>query len=208
MRPGHGASMTSAPASPAAHRAPSGRTTLASMPKYGLVATPGLPAVPPGKDVSTMPPVSDCQNVSTIGVRPRPTTPCSHAHASGLMGSPTEPMTRSADRSCAATGAGPKGMSARVAVGEMYSAVARWRAAVAHTRSGAGCVGVPSVMTTCAPARSGPYVVYVCPVTHPQSARLRKVVGPGGPPGRAGPGGVPPGRASKTCVKVWCAYTM
>ena len=53
-----------------------------------------------GSGVIMMPPVSVCHQVSTIGQRRPPITRWYHIQASGLMGSPTVPSTRSDDRSC------------------------------------------------------------------------------------------------------------
>jgi hypothetical protein len=45
-------------------------------------------------------PVSVCHHVSTIGQRSPPMCSWYQIHASGLIGSPTEPSRRSDDRSC------------------------------------------------------------------------------------------------------------
>ena len=45
-------------------------------------------------------PVSVCHHVSTIGQRPPPMCSWYQTHASGLIGSPTEPSNRSDERSC------------------------------------------------------------------------------------------------------------
>lgn len=50
--------------------------------------------------------VSVCQNVSTTGHLPWPTASWSQCHASGLMGSPTEPRTFRLDRSYLETSKG------------------------------------------------------------------------------------------------------
>ena len=70
-----------------------------------------------GSGVSTCPPVSVCQYVSTTEHRCSPTTLWYHFHASGLMGSPTEPRTRRDDRSYLRTSSLPYRMRARMAVG-------------------------------------------------------------------------------------------
>ena len=44
-----------------------------------------------------------------------------HIHASGLMGSPTVPSTRSVDRSWAVGSAVPHFMNVRMAVGAVYN---------------------------------------------------------------------------------------
>ena len=67
----------------------------------GIVISPlpGVTATKPGSGVITWPPVSVCQNVSTMGQRSPPTFRWYHIHASGLIGSPTVPSTRNDDRS-------------------------------------------------------------------------------------------------------------
>ena len=97
--------------------APARSRSCGTTPKKGSVAAPGLVGVAPGSGVIMMPPVSVCQKVSTMAQRPLPTTAWYQRHASGLMGSPTDPSTRSELRSCFSTGAAPKRMSARMAVG-------------------------------------------------------------------------------------------
>ena len=64
-----------------------------------------------------MPPVSVCHHVSTIGQRSPPMYFQYHTHASGLIGSPTDPSSRSEDRSCPAGSRGPDLMNARISVG-------------------------------------------------------------------------------------------
>lgn len=96
---------------------PSLSRSTTSTPKKGSVAEPGFVGVAPGSGVMMCPPVSVCQNVSTTAQRPPPTTEWYHRHASGLMGSPTDPNTRRELKSCLRTGASPKRMSARMAVG-------------------------------------------------------------------------------------------
>ena len=76
-------------------------TTSALMPGSGLVALPGLVGIAPGSGEIMIAPVSVCHQVSTIGQRPPPMTLWYHIHASGLIGSPTVPSSRSDDRSCA-----------------------------------------------------------------------------------------------------------
>src|SRR5271169_4143504 len=97
---GHGFSITRKPPSFGAHGAPSLRTTLAAMPGSGRVAEPGLVGVAPGSGEIMIAPVSVCHQVSTIGQRSPPISLRYHIHASGLIGSPTEPSSRSDDRSC------------------------------------------------------------------------------------------------------------
>ena len=86
-------------------------------PKNGTVAEPGLVAMAPGSDVIMMPPVSVCHHVSTIGHRPSPTTSLYHLQASGLMGSPTLPKTRSEERDVLVTKESPCCIKALIAVG-------------------------------------------------------------------------------------------
>src|SRR3954469_1180994 len=77
---------------------PSLVTTAASMPGRGSVALPGFVAVAPGSGLIMIAPVSVCHQVSTIGQRPPPITRWYHIHASGLIGSPTEPSNHTRDR--------------------------------------------------------------------------------------------------------------
>ena len=97
---------------------PSPSTSSGLTPKKGRVAEPGLRSVAPGSGVIMMPPVSVCHQVSTIGQRlPSPTTLKYHSQASGLIGSPTEPSTRSDLREVFFTWLSPAPISARSAVG-------------------------------------------------------------------------------------------
>ncbi len=96
---------------------PSRLTTCGSTPKNGMAQLPGLAAVMPGSGVIMIAPVSVCHQVSTIGQRPPPITVWYHIHASGLIGSPTLPSSRSEDRSCFFTSASPQRTKARMAVG-------------------------------------------------------------------------------------------
>src|SRR5258708_6304384 len=109
--------MTRTPPSFTAHGVPSLWTTSAATPGSGLVAEPGLVGVAPGSGEIMIAPVSVCHHVSTIGQRSPPITLRYHIHASGLIGSPTEPSKRSDDRSCLAGHASPQRMNARIAVG-------------------------------------------------------------------------------------------
>ena len=83
----------------------------------GSVHEPGLVGVAPGRGVSMCPPVSVCHQVSTMGQRSFPMTRWYHIHASGLIGSPTVPSTRSDERSCLRACSSPHFMNARIAVG-------------------------------------------------------------------------------------------
>ena len=62
-------------------------------------------------------PVSVCHHVSTMGQRPPPIVLWYQIHASGLIGSPTDPRRRSDERSCFAGHSSPARMNARIAVG-------------------------------------------------------------------------------------------
>src|SRR5579863_9451446 len=90
------------------------------MPGKGVIAAPGLVEVMPGRGVIMIPPVSVCHQVSTIGQRLPPMCSRYHIQASGLIGSPTEPSTRSEDRSCLAGMSSPHFMKVRIAVGAVY----------------------------------------------------------------------------------------
>ena len=81
------------------------------------MAEPGLRVVAPGSGLIMMAPVSVCHHVSTIGQRPPPMCSWYHIHASGLMGSPTLPSSRSFERSCASGSWAPHFMKVRMAVG-------------------------------------------------------------------------------------------
>ena len=74
---------------------PCSSNTAASTPGKGLVADPGFVVVSPGSGVIRIIPVSVCHQVSTTGVLPPPTCSRYHIHASGLIGSPTDPSSRS-----------------------------------------------------------------------------------------------------------------
>ena len=97
---GHGRLITRKPPSFALHGVPSFWTTSAAIPGSGRVAEPGLVGVAPGSGEIMIAPVSVCHHVSTIGQRSPPIVLRYHIHASGLIGSPTEPSRRSDDRSC------------------------------------------------------------------------------------------------------------
>ena len=101
-------------------------------------------------------PVSVCHHVSTTGVRSAPMCRRYHIHASGLIGSPTEPRRRSEERSCFAACSGPHFMCARIAVGAVYRIVTLYRSMISHQRSLSGKSGVPSYSTLVAPLQSGP----------------------------------------------------
>src|SRR5271155_1682788 len=96
---------------------PSASTISGWTPKNGRVAEPGLSLVAPGSGVMRMPPVSVCHQVSTIGQQSSPTTRRYHSHASGLIGSPTDPRRRKDLRLVFFTGSSPALISERIAVG-------------------------------------------------------------------------------------------
>src|SRR5437762_12841321 len=114
---GHGFRMISFPPTLAPTSAPRSSTTAASTPKNGSVALPGLVGIAPGNGVIMIEPVSVCHQVSTTGQRPPPMVLEYHIHASGLIGSPTDPRTRNDKRSCFFTQSSPHRMNARIAVG-------------------------------------------------------------------------------------------
>jgi hypothetical protein len=66
-------------------------------------------------------PVSVCHQVSTTGVRPAPMVSRYQMQASGLIGSPTDPMIRRLDRSNFAGISAPHFMKVRITVGAQYS---------------------------------------------------------------------------------------
>ena len=71
----------------------------------------------PGSGAIMMLPVSVCHHVSTIGQRSPPMTWWYQTHAFGLIGSPTVPSRRSAERSWRPGYSSPHFMHARIAVG-------------------------------------------------------------------------------------------
>src|SRR5947199_571228 len=95
---GHGSVRTRNPPPPSGPGSPWLSTTSALMPGNAVIAAPGLVDVTPGSGVIMMAPVSVCHHVSTTGVRPPPTYVRYQIHASGLIGSPTDPSTRNDDK--------------------------------------------------------------------------------------------------------------
>ena len=79
----------------------------APMPGRGQVAEPGLVGVTPGSGLIMMQPVSVCHQVSTIGQRSPPMWVWYQSQASGLIGSPTVPSSRSELRSWRSTNSRP-----------------------------------------------------------------------------------------------------
>src|ERR1044071_7024525 len=67
-------------------------------PGSGVVALPGFVSVRPGNGEMAIAPVSVCHHVSTMGHRLPPIFSRYHIHASGLIGSPTEPRGRRRER--------------------------------------------------------------------------------------------------------------
>src|SRR5687768_1754871 len=102
---------------PVAQVLPWSSTTSALIPGSGKVAEPGRRVVAPGRGEIMMAPVSVCHHVSTRGQRPPPMCSKYHIHASGLIGSPTDPSTRKEDRSRDSGNWVPHFMNVRMAVG-------------------------------------------------------------------------------------------
>src|SRR2546426_2933854 len=167
---GHGFEITRYPPLFTGTGRPRSSTTSASIPGNGRVADPGFVVVVPGSGEMRIIPVSVCHHVSTIGQRPPPIVRWYHRHASGLIGSPTVPRRRRLDRSCRCGCSSPHRMKARIAVGAVYRIVMSYASIIRHQRSGSGQSGAPSYMKTDAPFARGPYTMYECPVTQPQSA--------------------------------------
>src|SRR5690606_13520514 len=112
--PGHGLRIARRPAGTSL---PSGSRIAASTPKNGSVADPGLVGVTPGNGEIRIPPVSVCHHVSTIGHLPFPILSRYQIHASGFIGSPTDPSRRKLDKSYFSTHSSPHFINARIAVG-------------------------------------------------------------------------------------------
>src|SRR3954463_11715982 len=125
----------------------------------GKVAEPGLRVVTPGSGEIMMAPVSVCHHVSTTGQLPLPMCCQYQTHASGLMGSPTDPSTRRLERSWASGNCVPHFMKVRIAVGAQYRIVTPYFSMIDHHRSLSGKSGVPSYITPVAPLASGPYTM-------------------------------------------------
>ena len=114
---GHGSDSVRNPPPTSPTLTPSPSTTSTAIPGSGPIAEPGLVAVTPGSGATIMAPVSVCHQVSTIGQRSPPMTFRYHIQASGLIGSPTDPSTRSEDRSRPPGRSSPHFMNVRIAVG-------------------------------------------------------------------------------------------
>src|SRR5450755_2263520 len=128
----------------------------AAMPGNAVMAAPGLVEVTPGSGVMRIEPVSVCHHVSTIGQRSPPMFLRYQIQASGLIGSPTEPSTRSDERSCPAGNSSPHFMNVRIVVGAVYRIEILYFSIIDHHRSRAGVSGVPSYMKDVARLASGP----------------------------------------------------
>src|SRR4051794_19107097 len=98
---------------------PFSSTTSATTPGNGRVADPGFAGVAPGTGDIMIAPVSVCHHVSTMGQRSFPITRLYQCHAVGLIGSPTEPSSRSDDRFRFFGQSSPWRMNDRIAVGEV-----------------------------------------------------------------------------------------
>src|SRR5262245_29133565 len=109
--------MTSRPPEFGGRLWPSLVTMSGTTPGRGFVQLPGLVVVTPGSWLIMMAPASVCHQVSTIGQRSCPITLWYHIHASGLMGSPTDPSSRKLVRSNLLGHSSPHLMKARIAVG-------------------------------------------------------------------------------------------
>src|SRR3990172_3667706 len=114
---GHGRSSTRYPPPPSGTELPASPTTSALIPGKGKVALPGLVVVLPGRGVIGIMPVSVCHQVSPTGQRSPPMYFQYQAHASGLIGSPTEPSSRREEISSPANSYWPHFISARLGDG-------------------------------------------------------------------------------------------
>src|SRR5262244_2741823 len=121
------------------------------MPGNGKVAEPGLRTVRAGSGVMRMWPVSVCHQVSTTGQRPPPMIFQYQTHASGLIGSPTEPSSLRLERSQRLGYSSPHFMNVRI-VG---------CALVHHRRGPVGQRPVDNVGVTGHPADVGRAPVHV-----------------------------------------------
>src|SRR5688500_16425412 len=148
---GHGSDRVRKPPPVLPTDRPSPSTTSTAMPGSGPIAEPGLVLVTPGSGLIIMAPVSVCHQVSTIGQRSPPITRRYHIHASGLMGSPTEPSRRSELRSLPPGRSSPHFMKVRIAVGAVYRIVTPYSSTIDHQRSRPPASGVPSYITCVAP---------------------------------------------------------
>src|ERR1043165_5354540 len=120
---GHGIRIINLPPTFGPTSSPRASTIAASTPKKGKVALPGFVGIAPGSGGIRIAPVSVCHHVSTTGQRPPPIVLEYHIHASGLIGSPTDPSSRNDERSCFLTQSSPHRMNALIAVGAVYKIV-------------------------------------------------------------------------------------
>src|SRR5579859_7778016 len=155
--PGQGRCRTRYPPLPNGTLLPSSSSTSALMAGNGNVADPGFNTVMPGRGVMRIWPVSVIHHVSTTGQRSSPITSRYQTHASGLIGSPTEPSSRKDERSCLAGYSLPQRMNVRMAVGAVYRMVTPYFSTIDQERSLSGKSGDPSYITQVAPLASGPY---------------------------------------------------
>src|SRR5581483_12508319 len=101
-------------------------------------------------------PVSVCHQVSATGHRSPPMCLRYHIQASGLIGSPTEPSSRSEVRSYFAGTSSPHFMKVRMVVGAVYRMLILYFWIISHQRPSCGVFGVPSYMNEVARLASGP----------------------------------------------------
>src|SRR3954451_1684112 len=131
---GHGSVSTRYPPCPFSTGSPASSTTTAEIPGSAFIAEPGLPDVTPGKGLIISWPVSVCHHVSTIGQRPPPIELRYHMYASGLIDSPTEPSSRSDERSNFSGISEPHFMKVRIAVGAQYRMFTLYFSMISHHR--------------------------------------------------------------------------
>src|SRR3984885_14838076 len=142
----------------------------ANIPGKGLAQEPGLAGVTLGMGVIIVAPVSVCHQVSTTGQRPPPMTLWYHIHASGLIGSPTVPSSRSLPRLYLAGMAAPNFMSARMAVGAVYRMSTPCDSQMFQKRPPSGKFSPPSYIRFFLNAASAPETTSLSPLTQPPSA--------------------------------------
>src|SRR5947209_1463813 len=143
---GHGSVSTTNPPPPLGTDLPSLSTMSAPMPGSGWMADPGFSTLTPGSGLIMIAPVSVCHQVSTTGTCPPPMLSRYQIHASGLIGSPTEPISRSEDRSCAFGMSAPHFMNVRIVVGAVYRIEILYFSIMLHQRCSSGLFGTPSYM--------------------------------------------------------------
>src|SRR3954453_602465 len=153
---GHGSVRTRNPPPPLGTGFPSLSTTSAPMPGSGRGAAPGLVEVTPGRGLIMIAPVSVCHHVSTTGVRSPPMLRRYQIHASGLIGSPTEPRNPSDERAGALGIFPPPFMNVRMVVGAVYRMEILYFSIMFHQRCSSGLFGTPSYMNEVARLASGP----------------------------------------------------